>query len=160
MVVLLCIIACLPATFTCQFQALLQNTSKLLISGSDDHTLFLWSLSPSSQVNMNTKNHPSNPPRQPPIPNILHPILTRWLRWSVLIMPLWNVYCTLQGTGSKVVLHINMLVCMHTQERFEGLLASIWRSMFWLCNSWEVPRWSKVWSSCKYLFVSQIHILA
>ena len=48
----------LPATFTRQFQALLQNTSTLLISGSDDHALFLWSLSPSSLVNTNTKNPP------------------------------------------------------------------------------------------------------
>ena len=48
----------LPATFTRQFQALLQNTSTLLISGSDDHTLFLWSLFPSSLVNTNTKTPP------------------------------------------------------------------------------------------------------
>ena len=38
-----------------RYQTLLQNSSELLISGSDDHTLFLWSLFSSSPVNTNTK---------------------------------------------------------------------------------------------------------
>ena len=37
-----------------RYQALVQNTPELLISGSDDHTLFLWSLF-SSPINTNTK---------------------------------------------------------------------------------------------------------
>ena len=60
-----------------RYQALLQHAYELLISGSDDHTLFLWSLFP-SPVNANTNKYPPDPPKRPPTPNILRPILTIW----------------------------------------------------------------------------------